>query len=878
MQVSPRQRSDRTANASLRATLIAFGVLSFVLFAAGRKNYPELHTILDTGGLLLSGLLALLFWDMGTRIDRPFYKWIAISFGMTSLLEFIHVAVTVEWTGFLAGVTHSAGILRPATWPPAAHLLPIAVGASILLMRRGARGALGFTFVLLVLSGALMAAFYWLPKYTSPVWLGVTRPALTPAPLLWLIVGWICWKLRAEDRMLSPLALMSAVLVLAHLSMLYSRAPHDTEAMAAHLGKVAGYLVLLLSLMQMASSDMLERIRAERELAHWNLELEHRVLDRTAQLESANKSLQDEIVVRQEAEHKVQTHLGRLDLLHQITRAIGERQDLQSILQVLIRSLEDKLPIDFGCVCLYDQPSNAVKVIQVGIGSAALAEKLAMPEQAMIPIDENGLSRCLNGRLVYEPDVSQVQFPFPQRLAQGGLRALVAAPLMVESKVFGVLVSARRQPHSFSSGECEFLKQLSEHVGLAIHQAQLYGALQQAYEDLRQTQQAVMQQERLRALGQMASGIAHDINNAISPVALYTESMLETEPNLSSRARDYLETIQRAIEDVAMTVSRMREFYRQREQQLALAPVDLNEIAPQVVSLTRARWSDMPQQRGVVVQMRTDLAPDLPTVMAAENEIREALTNLIFNAVDAMPDGGTLTLRTRAVLDADDGFTPRRVYIEVTDTGVGMDENTRQRCLEPFFTTKGDRGTGLGLGMVYGVVQRHSAEIEINSALGDGTTVRLSFPAPVASLTAHTEPVAAGGKPPRMRILVVDDDPLLLKSLRDTLEIDGHAVETANGGEAGIQTFREALSRQKPFALVITDLGMPYIDGRKVADAIKEASPSTPVVLLTGWGQRLVAEHDVPPHVDHVLNKPPKLSELREALMRCSRQAGAEAL
>ena len=131
--------------------------------------------------------------------------------------------------------------------------------------------------------------------------------------------------------------------------------------------------------------------------------------------------------------------------------------------------------------------------------------------------------------------------------------------------MFGVLIVARREAAGFSSGDCEFLRQLSEHVALAANQAQLYDALQQAYDDLRQTQQTVMQQERLRALGQMASGIAHDINNAISPVALYTESLLEHETGFSERARKQLEIIQRAIDDVAQTVARMREFYRQRE-------------------------------------------------------------------------------------------------------------------------------------------------------------------------------------------------------------------------------------------------------------------------------------------------------------------------
>jgi signal transduction histidine kinase/ActR/RegA family two-component response regulator len=611
---------------------------------------------------------------------------------------------------------------------------------------------------------------------------------------------------------------------------------------------------------------MAERIEGQaRALQKARAELEVRVQERTAELVLTTKELEAENAERKRAEQKLAAQLARLDLLNHITRAIAERQDLQSIFQVVIRSVEESLPVDFCCVCLYDPVANVVTVTSVGVQSAALAMELAMTEHARIDIDQNGLSRCVRGQLVYEPDVNQIHFPFPQRLARGGLRALVAAPLLVESKVFGLLVAARRQPQSFSSGECEFLKQVTEHVALASHQSQLYGALQQAYDDLRQTQQAIMQQERLRALGQMASGIAHDINNAISPVTLYTESLLETEPNLSAKARDYLTTIQHSIEDVAHTVGRMREFYRQRETQLTLTPVLLNRMVDQVADLTRARWSDMPQQRGVVIELRRELAGDLPAVMAVESEIREALINLVFNAVDAMPEGGTLTLCTRRIEGTEENPRPQ-AEVQVADTGVGMDEDTRRRCLEPFFTTKGERGTGLGLAMVYGTVQRHSADLDITSAPGQGTTVSLRFTLPshntVESAVAPADTKPAG----RLRLLVVDDDPLLIKSLRDTLEGDGHEIVAATGGQEGIAVFRAALQAGKAFAAVITDLGMPHVDGRQVASAIKAASPATPVILLTGWGQRLVAEGDVPPHVDRVLNKPPKLRELRAAL------------
>ena len=563
---------------------------------------------------------------------------------------------------------------------------------------------------------------------------------------------------------------------------------------------------------------------------------------------------------------KLQSQLSRLDLLQRITRATGERHDLPSVFRVVLARLEQELPLDFGCLCKYEMNASVLSVAVIGAGSSQFGGALALAEHDSIPIDQNGLARCVGGELVYEPDTARIECPFPQRLARAGLRSLVIAPLLVENRVFGVLVAARRSAETFSSAECEFLRQLSEHVGLAAHQAQLYGALQRAYDDLRQSQQAIMQQERLRALGEMASGIAHDINNAISPVALYTESLLEREPGLSARARGYLVTSQTAIEDVAETVARMREFYRPREAELVLARVACNRLIEQVVNLTRARWSDLPQQRGVVIQLRTELCEDLPDIMGSEVEIRDALTNLIFNAVDAMPDGGVLTLRTRVVVSGAGSSATRAVHLEVGDTGIGMDEETRRRCLEPFFTTKGERGTGLGLAMVYGMVQRHSADLEIDSAAGRGTTVRLMFALAEASVVISAQGLRAPPPAARLTILIVDDDPMLIKSLRDILEQDGHAVTVADGGQKGIDTFTTAVARGNPFAVVITDLGMPYVDGRKVAAAVKAASAHTPVILLTGWGKRLLAENDIPAHVDRVLSKPPRLAEVRTAL------------
>ncbi len=475
-----------------------------------------------------------------------------------------------------------------------------------------------------------------------------------------------------------------------------------------------------------------------------------------------------DITERQRAQERLRIQAERLSLLDRSTRAIGERQDLRSILQVAIRSLEEHLPLDFACVGLLEPAQQALEIACIGVRSRALGLQLALTEQARVAIDQNGLGRCAKGELVYEPDLSGSRYPFTARLAAGGLRSVVIAPLSVERRVFGALIVARQDANGFASSDCEFLRQLSEHLALAAHQAQLYASLQRAYEDLRQTQDAVMQQERLRALGQMAGGIAHDINNALSPAALYLESLLERDRTLSEQARQSLTITQRAIDDVSRTVARLRLFYQRAETEQALVPVDLNGLLQQVVDLTRARWNDMPQKRGAVIEVRRELASGLPAVLGAENEIRDALTNLVLNAVDAMPTGGTLTVRSQRRPPGGTADT-NEVAVEIIDTGMGMSAAVRQRCLEPFFTTKGERGSGLGLAMVYGMVQRHRAAIEIESEPGAGTTIRMMFPrAPVPQ--ARPPGTEARAHAPSLRLLLIDDDPLILRSLRQVLE------------------------------------------------------------------------------------------------------------
>lgn len=401
-------------------------------------------------------------------------------------------------------------------------------------------------------------------------------------------------------------------------------------------------------------------------------------------------------------------------------------------------------------------------------------------------------------------------------------------------------------------------------------QVRLTEGLQKAYEELRRTHQVVVQQERLRALGQMASGIAHDINNALSPIVAYSELLQTTQPDLSEKAREYLQIINQAGEDIAHIVTRMREFYRRHSDSEPLTKVDLNQIVEEAIVLTRPRWRDLAQRHGIPIIVQSELETGLPTLLSDASDLREALTNLIFNSVDAMPGGGTIKLLTRSVnlpASPEGKAVERQLQIEVRDDGVGMDEKTRLRCLEPFFSTKAQRGgTGLGLAMVYGMMQRHEGTIDIESSPGKGTSIRLTFPLR-ESVAQTTAGVAPNGKPNRsLNILCIDDQPQILQLLADCLPSFGHRVTIAADGEKGLELFRSAKLKDKPYEMVITDLGLPDVDGHQVAKTIKTESPGTPVIMMTGWGKMMKENKEALPDVDALVDKPPNLHKLNDLL------------
>jgi PAS domain S-box-containing protein len=377
------------------------------------------------------------------------------------------------------------------------------------------------------------------------------------------------------------------------------------------------------------------------------------------------------------------------------------------------------------------------------------------------------------------------------------------------------------------------------------------GALRRALAELRATQRQVVQQERLRALGEMASGVAHDFNNSLSAIIGFTENILMYPDDLADQARtlETIRTINTVAQDAASVVSRLGLFYRSRDDSEAFAPLDLKTLIEQSVAITSPRWNHQARAVGAAIRVETEFET-LPPVAGLEGELRQVLTNLIFNATDAMPEGGVLTIRTLA--------RPPHAVIEVSDSGIGMSDEVLSRCLEPFFTTKGSCGTGLGLAMVYGVISRHQGHIEVQSRVGEGTTFRLYLPLSESSAGAGAASTRSDDSRP-LHVLVVEEEPLIRQVLGDYLNSDGHCIEFADDGAQTIEKLE-----QGDIDIVLTSHTLPGVGGEQLAARIKQERPHLPVVLVTGFAHEAAGNDS---SVDALLHKPFTLASLRQALI-----------
>jgi signal transduction histidine kinase len=551
--------------------------------------------------------------------------------------------------------------------------------------------------------------------------------------------------------------------------------------------------------------------------------------------------------------------LGTLNEMVELAARIPRIQDL---LGLVLQSTMRAVRATVGSIMILDRertilklaasrgiPDDVIPQVEVKVGEGVAGKVVEMGEPVLV--DD----------IASDPRFNRANNP------QYGNGSFICMPIRVGDRVIGVINMAKRRDGAvsdalrmppFGSTDLQFLNALMTYIGYAVDNSRLLEEaqssatqLQGVVDDLKSTQAQLVRGETLRAMGQLSSGMAHHLNNLFAVILGRVELLMGKVQEQSVRRS--LEIIQRTAQDGAEVVRRVQRFSRVQPVSDAVA-VDLNQLVHEVVELTRPRWQDEAQLRG----SRIEVAVETGTVGAAAGEpapLREVLMNLLLNAADSITQAGKITLRTWMKDD--------RVYCSVTDTGSGMPEEVRRRALEPFFTTKGPKATGLGLSVAYGTVQRYGGTLTVESNEGQGTSVEVSLPTASGGASVARTSTAARNEPVvPLRLLVIDDELQVRATLAEMLEEQGHSVTQAPGGREGLSYLE---SNPELVDVVISDLGMPDMNGWDVAKSIQGRWPKLPVGLITGWGETEIT-HEERSRVNFVITKPFDKAVLRATM------------
>ena len=551
--------------------------------------------------------------------------------------------------------------------------------------------------------------------------------------------------------------------------------------------------------------------------------------------------------------------LGTLNEMVELAARIPRIQDL---LGLVLQSTMRAVRATVGSIMILDRertvlklaasrgiPDEVIPAIEVKVGEGVAGKVVEMGEPVLV--DD----------IAADPRFNRTNNP------QYGNGSFICMPIRVGDRVIGVINMAKKRDGGvsdalrlppFGSTDLQFLNALMTYIGYAVDNSRLLeeaqssaSQLQGVVDDLKSTQAQLVRGETLRAMGQLSSGMAHHLNNLFAVILGRVELLMGKVQEASVRRS--LEIIQRTAQDGAEVVRRVQRFSRVQPVSDAVA-VDLNQLVQEVVELTRPRWQDEAQLRG----SRIEIAVEAGVIGAAAGEpapLREVLMNLLLNAADSITQAGKITLKTWTRDD--------RVYCSVADTGGGMPEEVRRRALEPFFTTKGPKATGLGLSVAYGTVQRYGGTLTVESTEGQGTTVEVSLPTASAAASIAGTPTGPRSAPVvPLRILVIDDELQVRATLAEMLEEQGHSVTQAPGGREGL-SYLDA--NPQLVDVVVSDLGMPDMNGWDVAKAIQARWPQLPVGLITGWGETEITREERS-RVNFVITKPFDKAVLRETM------------
>ncbi len=541
--------------------------------------------------------------------------------------------------------------------------------------------------------------------------------------------------------------------------------------------------------------------------------------------------------------------IRQLTTLYEVGRKLSSTLDLDELLEHVLELLREQWGYSLCSILLLDREKNELFIRKV------IGRDLEEVKDLRFRVGIDGIVGWVaqTGEFLCVPDVSKDPRYIPGS-PEGKSEA--AFPLKVRDQVIGVLDLESKEIHGFDEEDLKVLSSFASQVSVFIENAQLFTDLRHTLNELKQAQDQIIQAEKLRAMGEMASGVAHDFNNVLAAILGNIQLLLHSFEHYSpEEIRERLKTIERASKDGAETVRRIQDFTGKRRDR-EFIPLSLNDLVREVAAITEPRWKDQAQKKGIHIEM-VKKTGDIPPVLGNPSELREVLTNIVFNAVDAMPKGGKITLSTHP-------HSEDWVEMRIVDTGIGMTEEVKRRIFDPFFTTKGVTSSGLGMSVSYGIVKRHGGEILVESEPGKGTTFILHLPIGYGEEVKEIEKKAE--KPLGMirpaKILVIDDEEAVRDVLSRMLRAKGHQVEVASDGDEGIERFK-----RQPFDLVFTDLGMPRISGLEVGKALKELNPRVPVIMITGWGMELDQKKMRKNGIDLVISKPFNFDQVTQLIL-----------
>jgi signal transduction histidine kinase/CheY-like chemotaxis protein len=556
---------------------------------------------------------------------------------------------------------------------------------------------------------------------------------------------------------------------------------------------------------------------------------------------------------RRKAESEAEALRGAAAAMLSIARGARAAHDPQSVFQMVAH--EVRRVTRCRAVALAAPPPHQTRPVFQHFDPPApwggITEGMLVPESLMEQLHDlpdGGLRLTPDGGCAFGESCA-----FCAGLTADGFHAGLVVPLQLPHSPPALLFVAAEEVEAFPAAERGVVVALTSHLSSALHAARLEERLEEAFVELQRAHDYLVHSEMLRVAGEMASGVAHDFNNVLGAILGRAELLarrIEAGTLSSEELLTSLGVIARAAEDGRETGRRLRQFGR-GPLGAVTEPVDLHAVLDDAVEFTRPRWESEAVAAGHSIVVHRESEPGA-WVAGRANELREVATNLILNAVDALPHGGAIRLAIRT--------TENFVLLTVADDGIGMDEETSRRLFEPFFTTKGQDGTGLGLAVVYGIVQRHGGSIEVVTRPGGGTRMELSFPRCAAPQRAE-EAEGAPDELPALDVMVVDDEGPVRDVLRDIAAALGQRVTACASGEEALRSLRPGA-----FQLVLTDLGMPGMTGWDLARHVRDLDPDVTLVFVTGWGEDVDPRTAGEVGADLVLAKPFNVDDVARAI------------